>query len=147
MPSNARSSTCAAAGSKEASPILQIRLCEREFRAEARLVPGSAAAAYKLGVVLMTRGEATAALQELGRANELKSGMPETLLELGRAQASTGATAAAEKSFQQILEQETGSRLAEAAHFQLAQLYRKSGRLAEADQEMKRFQQLRSRLK
>jgi hypothetical protein len=42
-----------------------------------------------------------------------------------------------------VLELEKTSRLAETAHFQLAQIYRKLGRTAEADREMTLFQQLR----
>lgn len=120
---------------------------EREFRAEAQLTPGSAAAAYKLGFVLMNRGEAQAALPELERAERLQPGMPETLLELGRAHAALGAGPAAEKAFRQVLEQERTSALAESAHFQLAQILRKSGRIAEADRETAAFRELRSKRK
>ncbi len=38
-----------------------------------------------LATVLMNLGESKAALEELERAESLKSGMPENLLELGRA--------------------------------------------------------------
>lgn len=120
---------------------------EREFREETRQAPGSAAAAYKLGVVLLNRGELTAAIAELQRANGLQPGMPETLLELGKATAAAGNAATAEKLFRQVLEQESASALAEAAHFQLAQIYRKLGRASEANQEMKQFQDLRNNRK
>ncbi len=120
---------------------------EREFRAETQLAPGSAAAARKLGVVLANRGAVREAMAELQRANVLQPGVPETLLELGKAAAAAGDNSAAEKLFRQVLEQEEGSRLGEAAHFQLAGIYRKSGRQADADREMKRFQEIRSALK
>ncbi len=118
---------------------------ERELRAETELAPGSAAAAYRLGVVLLNRGETQAALAQLRRADTLQPGMPETLLELGKATASGGDLAAAAKIFLQVLEQERTSKLAEAAHFQLAQIYRKQGRKAEADGELKEFELLRRR--
>jgi tetratricopeptide (TPR) repeat protein len=116
---------------------------EREFREEARLSPGSAAAAYKLGLVLLNRGRVPEALAELRRADALQPGMPETLLELGKATAASGDAASAERLFKQVLEHEQTSSLAAAAHFQLAAIYRKTGRAADADREMRAFQKLR----
>ncbi len=116
---------------------------EREFREEIRLVPGSAAAAYKLGLVLLNRGQSREALAELRRADTLQPDSPEILMELGKAAAATGDSASAEKLFRRVLEQERGSSLAESAHFQLAQIYRKSGRTAEADRETHAFQEIR----
>jgi tetratricopeptide (TPR) repeat protein len=118
---------------------------EREFREEVRLDPGSAAAAYKLGLVALNRGEINVALTELRRANGLQPGMPETLLELGRATAASGDMVTAERLFRQVLEQEEASSLAESAHFQLSQLYKKLGRVTDSDLEMKRFQEIRRR--
>jgi tetratricopeptide (TPR) repeat protein len=117
---------------------------EREFREEARLAPGFAPAAHKLGVVLMNRGETRAAVAELRRADALQPDMPETLLDLGKAIAASGETDAAEKLFRRVLDQEQTSNLAESAHFQLVQVYRKQGRVADADREMKLFQELRN---
>jgi len=116
---------------------------EQEFREEARMAPGSAAAAYKLGVVLMNRGQIRDALAELRRANDLQPNMPETLLELGKATIVDGDLTSAEKLFLRLLELEHASPLAESAHFQLAQIYRQLGRSADADREMKKFQEMR----
>jgi tetratricopeptide (TPR) repeat protein len=118
---------------------------EREFREEARLNPGSAGVAYKLGVVLLNRGEVRAAIGELQRADTLQPKMPETLLELGKASAAAGDTDAAERLLREVLSLEQDSSLAGAAHFQLAQIYRKLGRGSDADREMKRFQEIRPR--
>ena len=46
-------------------------------------------------------------------------------------------------TFQRVLDQEQTSILAESAHFQLSQIYRKQGRLPDADREMKLFQEMR----
>ena len=116
---------------------------EREFREEARLAPGFAPAAHKLGVVLMNRGETRAAVAELRRADGLQPDMPETLLELGKAIAASGETDTAEKLFRRVLDQEQTSVVAESAHFQLAQILRKQGRVSDADREMKLFQEMR----
>lgn len=118
---------------------------EREFGAEVKLAPGSAEAAFRLGSVLLNRGDAAGALRELERAERLKPGMPENLLELGRAQAESGAMAAAEKSFLQVLAAEREGSLAESAHFQLSQLYRKMKWLPEAEKEMSAFRELRGK--
>ena len=120
---------------------------EPEFRAEAQLVPTSAAAAYKLGVVLMNRGRLPDAIAELKRADQLQPGMPETLLELGRAMNASGDAAAAEKYLNQVIAVEQGTALAESAHFQLADAYRKLSRPADAEREMKLFQSLHDRRK
>lgn len=118
---------------------------EREFREETRRNPGSAGTAYKLGLVLLNRGQVREAIVELQRANTLRPGMPETLLELGKASAASGDLAAAEKLLREVLAQEQDSRLAEAACFQLANVYRKLGRQSEAEREMKRYQEIRGR--
>jgi tetratricopeptide (TPR) repeat protein len=117
---------------------------EAEFRAEVQLAPGSAAAAYKLGAVLANRGRTTEAIAELKKADALQPGMPETLLELGKAMNTAGDPKSASTYLEQVLQSEQKGDLAEAAHFQLAQAYRKLGRTADADREIKLFQSSRS---
>ena len=116
---------------------------EAEFRAEALLVPASAPAAYKLGLVLLHRGQTAEALSHLKRADRLLPGMPETQLELGKALLASGDEAGAEAAFRKVLESESTSPLAQAAHLQLSQLYRKQGRAADADRHLKLLRQLR----
>lgn len=118
---------------------------EPEFRAEAALAPGSAVAAYRLGQVLLNRGRPAEAIAELKRAAQLQPDMPETQVELGKALVSSGDLAAAEKLFLQVLNVERTSLLAQTAHFQLAQIYRKQGRDADADRELAEFRKLRAR--
>jgi tetratricopeptide (TPR) repeat protein len=116
---------------------------EREFREELRLAPGSAFAAGKLGVVLLNRGRVSEALAELKRANALRPDTPETLLELGKAAFASGDSAGAEKLLRRVIELEPPPDFAESAHYQLAQVYRKLGRSADAERALKRFQELR----
>jgi hypothetical protein len=72
--------------------------------------------------------------------------MPETLLELGKLLHALGEVPAAEQYLREALKHESGdSSLAEAAHFQLAQVYRKLGRAADAERETAAFQQLRAK--
>jgi tetratricopeptide (TPR) repeat protein len=117
---------------------------ETEFRSETRLAPGSAAAAYQLGVALAHLGRSAEALEELKRASSLEPGMPEPLLELGKLLNATGDAKSAEGHLRRALEIESGGALAEAAHFQLAQAYRKLGRVPEAEREMRTFQEMRA---
>jgi tetratricopeptide (TPR) repeat protein len=116
---------------------------EVEFRAETQLAPGAAAAAYKLGFVLANQGRTEEAIAELRRADRLQPDMPETLLELGKALNAAGDAKAAEPVLRRLLTAESAGGLAEAAHFQLAQAYRKLGRSADAEREMKLFNELR----
>jgi len=118
---------------------------EPEFQAEAALAPGSAMAAYRLGQVLLNRGRVKEATAELRRADELQPDMPETQVELGKALASSGDLTGAEKLFLRVLKVEQTSLLAQTAHFQLAQIYRKQGRDADADRELAEFRKLRAR--
>ena len=66
---------------------------------------------------------------------------------LGKATAASAETGTAETLFQRVLDREQTSILAESAHFQLAQIYRKQGRLPDADREMKLFQEMRKNRK
>lgn len=117
----------------------------RAFRAEADAAPGSAAAAYKLGFVLQHMGDSPGALRQLRRAHSLQPDMPETLLALGKAELQSGNGKAAESFLRRVIQLESDSLLAENAHLQLAQWYRKTGQTADAERETARFRELRSR--
>src|SRR4029077_7543472 len=116
---------------------------ETEFRAETELARGSAAAALKLGLALWNRGGTSEALAELKRSDALQPGMPETLLELGKALYASGDAGAAAACLERVLQVEKKTDIAQAAHFQLAQAYRKLGRTADAERELKLFQNAR----
>ncbi len=118
---------------------------EKEFALEVKLAPGSAAAAYRYGSVLLNRGESAGALQQLRRANELKPEMPETLIELGKAEAASGNLPQAEKALLEVVALEPQSALAETAHFQLSQIYRRGARIVDADRENTLFRELRAK--
>lgn len=115
---------------------------EEEFRAQARLQPGNAEAAYRLGAALLEQGKVHEARAELLRADKLLPDMPETLYSLGKAASLEGDTAAAEKEWTRLLSIEKDSSLAGQAHFGLAGLYRKQGKTAAAQHEMREFQRL-----
>lgn len=116
---------------------------EEQFRAEAKLQPGNAEAAYRLGDALLHEGKTREAQSALERSNKLQPEMAETLYSLGKAQSLEGNATAAEKSWLELLSIEKEGELAAQTHFALAGLYRKQGKTAEADREMKEFQRLR----
>ena len=115
---------------------------EAEFREETKRQPGYAEAAYRLGSALLQEGKIHEARAELERADHLQPGMPEILYSLGKAASLEGDSAGAEAAWQHLLSIEKESSLAAQVHFALAGLYRKQGKKAQAEQEMREFQQL-----
>ena len=116
----------------------------RISHASAKLQPGNAEAAYRLGDALLEQGKAHEARAELLRADHLLPDMPETLYALGKAASLEGDNPAAEKAWTKLLSIEKESSLAAQAHFGLAGIYRKQGKTAEAKHEMQEFQSLQS---
>jgi tetratricopeptide (TPR) repeat protein len=115
---------------------------EKQFRAETKLQPGNAEAAYRLGEALLQQGKLPESRKELERSDRLQPQMPETLYALGKAAALEGDAAASQKAWTSLLTIEKEGPLAAQAHFGLANLYRKQGKTAEAEQQMKEFQKL-----
>ena len=115
---------------------------EDEFRAEATLQPGDAETAYSLGNALLQEGKLKEGTTELERADRLRPKMPQTLYALGKADSLRGDTAAAEKAWTEVITLEKTSALAAQAHFGLAALYRKQGKTADAEREMREYQRI-----
>ena len=115
---------------------------EKEFRGEAAVTPGDGEAAWRLGSVLLQKGRAREALAELQRSDRLRPKMIETLFDLGKAYSMENQAAEAEKAWLAVIAVEDEGELAAAAHFQLAQWYRRQGRTAEAGRHARRFQEL-----
>lgn len=115
---------------------------DREYREEVRVQPENAEAAWRLGSLLLKKGDAKEALPFLQRSDKLNPNMLDTLLDLGKAYVSMNQVEQAAQAFHRITEIDDSNELAAAAHFQLSQIYRKQGKTAEADQELKRFREL-----
>ena len=116
---------------------------ETEFREESKLRPAHAETAWRLGSALLQQGKAAEALKELERADRLEMGMPETLFALGKAASLTGDGTRAEKSWTQVLTIEKESPLAAQTHFELAGLYRKAGKAADAERELAAYRKIK----
>ncbi|PYX53269.1 MAG: hypothetical protein DMG76_26405 [Acidobacteria bacterium] len=117
---------------------------EQQFRAEVKLQPGNAEAEYRLGEALLQQGKSRESRTELERADRLQPQMPETLYAIGKAAALDGDAAASEKAWISLLSIEKEGSLAAQAHFGWAGLYRKQGKTAEAEQQMREFQKLQA---
>ena len=115
---------------------------ETEFRAEVKASPGDGEAAWRLGSVLLEKGRTHEALVELERADKLRPEMVETLYDLGKASALENHPDAAEKAWLEVIRLDAASELAASAHLQLSQLYRKQGKLAEADGHLQRYREM-----
>jgi tetratricopeptide (TPR) repeat protein len=114
---------------------------EELFRAETKLQPGNAEAAYRLGDALLQQGKMKEAAAELKRSDSLHPDMSETLYALGRAEASN-APGDAERPFQRVIELEKESALAGQAYFALAGIHRKQGRTEQAAKEMEEYRRI-----
>jgi tetratricopeptide (TPR) repeat protein len=114
---------------------------EEQFRLETELQPGNAEAAYRLGEAQMQLGKFHDALAALQKSDQLRHDMPETLYLLGKAAASDGDDALAQKSWQHLLTLQIDPSIAAQTHFGLAGIYRKQGKTADADREMDLFRQ------
>jgi Flp pilus assembly protein TadD len=117
---------------------------EAQFREQTKIQPGNAEAAYRLGTALLQEGKAHEAREELVRADRLRPQMPEVLYSLGKAALLDSDQAAAEKAWVEVLSIEKNSDLAAQTHYELAGLYRRQGKSAAAQEEMKEFQKLQN---
>jgi tetratricopeptide (TPR) repeat protein len=114
-----------------------------QYRLETQLRPLSADAFYSLGAALLKQGQASGAEREFGEADRLNPNSPRILLALGGAALNAHDDARAEASWTKLLNLDKESNLAASAHFGLAMLYRRVGRLKEADRETAAYEQLK----
>jgi tetratricopeptide (TPR) repeat protein len=115
---------------------------EREYRSEVRMRPGNPEAAWRLGSVLLKKGQPKEALAELQRSDQLRPDMLDTLLDLGKAYLMENQIDPAEKAFRRILAIQDAGEVAAAAHLQLSQICHRKGLAEEAEQHLQRFREL-----
>lgn len=114
---------------------------EEQFRGEAKLQPGNAEAAYRLGDALLQRGKMKEAVVELQRSDSLRPDMPETLYALGRAAAS-GEPSVAEHALTRVVELEKDTPLAAQAYLALAGVHRRQGKTDQAARDMQEYRRI-----
>ncbi len=115
-----------------------------QYRMEAQLQPLSAGAFYRLGAALLEQGQATGAVEELTQADRLRPNTPYILLALGGAAFEARNDTLAEASWTKLLTIDKESNLAAKAHSGLSILYRRAGRLQDADREKAASEKLKS---
>jgi len=116
-----------------------------QFRAETALRPASPDAFYRLGAIFLQQGQAHDALEEFASADRVRPDTPQILLALGKAALAANDLARAEASWKKLLAVEDASEVASSAHLELAALYRRAGKMQEADREMAAYKQLMER--
>jgi tetratricopeptide (TPR) repeat protein len=116
---------------------------EEQFRAEARLQPGSAEAAYRLGNALLQQGKMKEATDELKRSDSLSPDMPETLYALGKAAAISDPNAA-EHALKRVIELEKDTSLAGQAYLVLAQIHRRQGKTEQAARDTENYRKIQA---
>ena len=114
---------------------------EEQFRAETKLQPGSAEAAFRLGDALLQEGQMKEAADELRRSDSLRPNMPETLYAMGRALAAADSSAA-EQALTSVLKIEQNTPLAAQADLLLASIHRKQGKSELAGREMADYRRI-----
>ena len=115
---------------------------EEQFLAETKLQPGNAEAAFRLGDAWLQEGKFEEAVRELKRSDLLRPDMSETLYSLGKAAIFVSDSATAEAALMRVIMLEREGPLAAQAHYSLAGLYRRQGKIEDAAREMKEFEHL-----
>ncbi len=116
---------------------------EEQFRGEARLQPGNAEAAYRLGDALLQRGKMKEAVVELQRSDSLRGDMPETLYALGRAAASSEPIVA-EHALTRAIDLEKDTPLAAQAYLALAGIHRRQGKTDQTTRDMQEYRRIQA---
>jgi len=114
---------------------------QREFEAAVAVNPSDAKAECRLGVLANVRNDTDAARQHYERAAELAPGDSEAQVGLGRLLMSDGHPDQALPYFQRAVELDP---LNSRAHYRLSQAYSKLGQTADAEKEIKIFNDLRA---
>ncbi|MFZ0883563.1 MAG: tetratricopeptide repeat protein [Candidatus Acidiferrales bacterium] len=112
-----------------------------QFRAEAKLQPGNAEAAYRLGDALLQLGQMKEAQAELQRSDSLRPDMPETLYALGRAAAANDPSVA-EHALTRVIDLEKETPLAAQAYLALAGVHRKQGKPDQAAHDLQEYRRI-----
>jgi tetratricopeptide (TPR) repeat protein len=114
-----------------------------QYRMAADLQPLNPDAFYRLGRCDLDLGKGADAVEQLVQADRLRPNTPQILLALGQGAMAGNDAARAEEAWKKLLEIDSRSDLAAAAHSGLAEIYRQAGRIAEAERETAAYAQLK----
>jgi len=116
-----------------------------QYRVECELQPASAEPAYRLGSALLETGDAGGALEQLAAADKLRPEQPRILLALGQAALAANDPTRAEAALTMLIRIDKDGEEAATAHARLAALYRRQGRMKEAERESAAYEQMKNR--
>jgi tetratricopeptide (TPR) repeat protein len=123
----------------------QLTEAEESYRRELAITPQNARVNYRYGLVLGQLGNTKDAIRYLSRAVSVDPSLVDAHLNLGKALLQEGKLELAEKSLKQVIHSDASNEIKSTAHYQLALLYRKLGRTAEAAQHTRSFNELKAR--
>jgi tetratricopeptide (TPR) repeat protein len=116
---------------------------EAALEQEMKIDPHSALARYKLGSIRVERGKVEAGLPLLEAAVRQGPDLLDAYYYLGKGQALQGQHDQAITNFKKLIEGDPSGELTVSAYYQLAQVYRKQGRQAEARAALETYQKLK----
>ncbi|MGI9107216.1 MAG: tetratricopeptide repeat protein [Pyrinomonadaceae bacterium] len=117
---------------------------EELFLKELELDPHNTLAMYKLGSIRVERGKPEQGLPLLESAVKQNPAEIDAYYYLGKAQGLLGQPETAIVNLQKVAAGKPSGQLVESAYYQLSQVYRKAGRLAEARTAIEEFQKLKA---
>ncbi len=116
---------------------------EAAYEQELNVDPFNTLAMYKLGSIRVERGRPAEGMKLLQASIAQSSGNFDAYYYLGKAQGALNQNEAAIASLKKMLEGDRTSGLAESAYYQLSRIYRKVGRVQEAQAALQSFEKLR----
>lgn len=118
---------------------------EQMFEAELKLDQHNAVVLYKAGGMRVERGQPERGLPLLEAAVRQQPELIDAYYYLGKAQALLGQNQQAVVNLNQVIAGQAAPHLIESAYYQLARVYRKLGRLAEAEAALQKVKEARAR--
>jgi tetratricopeptide (TPR) repeat protein len=122
-----------------------VRLSEAEaaFRQELEIDPNNVLARYKLGVMMVEKGEAKGGKQLIEDALKDKPGLRNSDYNLGRAEMQLGNDEAAVEDFKHALKGDSEAEIIRQSWYQLGTVLRRMHRTADAQQAFAMYQRLK----
>jgi tetratricopeptide (TPR) repeat protein len=124
----------------------KMELAGPEYLEELQIDPHSVTANYKLGAMRAIAGDAPQAIEPLQRAVTLDPGFDKAYYYLGRAYIEMGRDSEGVTDLERASKAPGDETLNTLAWYQLARVYRRAHRTAEADAALAQFRQLRSQI-
>jgi tetratricopeptide (TPR) repeat protein len=123
--------------------LVKLPEAEAAFRQELEIDPNNVLARYKLGVMMVEKGEAKQGKQLIEDALKDKPGLRNSDYNLGRAEMQLGNDEQAVEDFKRALEGDSEQEIIRQSWYQLGTVLRRMHRTAEAQQAFAMYQRLK----